>query len=137
MQDKWHKLYRVKSFSILFQVILFIALVLVIVTFINSSWQKITNHKVTSGSRQKMIWVLGKGMEMRSWGSFVPPCKSPIITPVPKPKIRINTQDQCVMRLCVFINYQIGTYTLSIYLNLFVIYLLLTKKKHIYKSKFL
>ena len=84
-----------------------------------------------------MIWVLGKGMEMRSWGSFVSPCKSLIITPVPKPKIRINTQDQCVMRLCVFINYQIGTYTLSIYLNLFVIYLLLTKKKHIYKSKFL
>ena len=82
-----------------------------------------------------MIWAIGKGMKMRSCGSFVSSCKSLIITTVRKPKIRIKTLDQCVKRLFVLINYQIQTYTLSIYL--LVMYLLLTKKKHIYKSEFL
>ena len=63
------------------------------------------NTKVLSQAYvQKSFGILGKGMEMLPCGSFMSPCKSLILrSPVRKPKIRINTQDQYVKRLCVFV----------------------------------
>ena len=49
---------------------------------------KITNHRVISGLPQKTIWNFGE----RNGD-----------TPVRKPNIRINTQDQYLKRLWVFV----------------------------------
>ena len=51
---------RLKYFSILFQIIIFIALFLVIITFIHLLWRNTTNHRPIAGLRQKMIWNFGK-----------------------------------------------------------------------------